>query len=169
MPPLGISNRIIYCHGSHPTEETWHRYLRAATLQFFHISLPNCPLHVGKPSQKRSSTNFSVHQSHNSRGTMVVIFFFSLAMIFSHSVLKAWRFYHKVIKTDHWNIDKWPGVTILLWTIGQGHPTPINTPTPHTQTYKKVSKTFFYLFTRSLRTHGQMDGRTNGRTGQRLS
>ena len=38
-----------------------HKYLSAATFQFFHIPPPNGPLHVGKLSQKRSSTNFIVH------------------------------------------------------------------------------------------------------------
>ena len=51
----------------HGMEVLGHKYLRAATFQFFHIPPPNGPVHVGKPSRKRSSTNFVIHCSHNSK------------------------------------------------------------------------------------------------------
>ena len=57
--------------------------------------------------------------------------------------------------------NKWRGVTILLRTGGQGHPTPIHTPSP-THIHKKHLKRSFPHF--STRGHGPTDQRTDRRT-----
>ena len=54
--------------------------------------------------------------------------------------------------------NKWRGVTILLWTVGHGHPTPIRTPCPP-HTYTKISKTLIFA-------HFDLCPQTNGPTNQ---
>ena len=63
--------------------------------------------------------------------------------------------------------NKWRGVTILMWTGGQGHPTPNHTQThpQHSNICKKYQKCEFSQFsTRWPRTNGPTDGRTDGPT-----
>ena len=66
--------------------------------------------------------------------------------------------------------NKWRGLTISLWTGGQGRPTPIHTPRPiqppsQHRHIQKASKTLvFPLFDSCLRTNGPTDRRTDGRT-----
>ena len=58
--------------------------------------------------------------------------------------------------------NKWRGVTISLRTGGQGHPTPIHTPThpQHSNIHKKYRKRLFSHFsTCALRTDGPTDQR----------
>ena len=70
-----------------------------------------------------------------------------------------------------WIKNKWRGITVLLRTGGQGHPTPIHTHThpQYSNIHKKYQKrSFSHVSTRWPRTdwwtNGRMDGRTDGQS-----
>ena len=115
---------------------------------------------------KENSWMFTNVHEHSCTFTNVLVHSRTFTYVHEHSQ----TFVHLYIESLPLYINKWHGVKILLWTGGQGHPTPIHTPTQvqHSNIYKNYQKRSFS--TRSpWRTDGPTDQRTDGRTdGQSL-
>ena len=96
-------------------EGTCYKHLRMDAFQFLHISLSKYLPHMGKPSRKKSSSNFFVHLLQKSK---VKWWWFFLVMRW---FLATQVLYHddstmKYVKTDHLD-TKYAFTLQILWRI----------------------------------------------------